>query len=323
MQRRQFIGLAGSAAVAWPFAAAAQQGVRLRRIGVFLFAKSDQMAISPFIKGLESLGYVHGKNVSIEYRDADGKSERFSEVAEELVRLHPEVIYSFGGDVASDIKKATSTIPIVVLVSNDPVESGLVTSLGRPGGNITGLTQVHDTLAGKSVELLKDVVPSVSRVAILWNPAHADPEFRETQRASRTLGVQLQSLEVRQASDFDGAFQAAEREKAEALIVIGSRLIAVNRQRIQQFATKNQIILLGVPSWLMPIGALMTYGPDLSDLHRRAATYVDKILKGAKPADLPMQQPVTFELTINMSVAKRIGITVPPTVIARSDKIIE
>jgi putative ABC transport system substrate-binding protein len=323
MKRREFITLIGGAAAAWPFTVAAQQGVRLRRIGVFLFAKSDQMVISPFIKGLESLGYVDGKNVSIEYRDAGGNSERFSEVAEELVRLNPEVIYSFGGDISSAIKKATSTIPIVVLVSNDPVESGLVASLGRPGGNITGLTQVHDMLAGKSVELLRDVAPSISRVAILWNPDHADPEFRETQRASRTLGVQLQSLEVRQAGDFDGAFQAAEREKAEALIVIGSRLMALNRQRIEQFAAKNKIILLGVPSWLMQMGALLSYGPNIPDLQRRIATYVDKILKGAKPSDLPMQQPVTFELIINTSIAKGIGITVPPTVIARADQIIE
>jgi putative tryptophan/tyrosine transport system substrate-binding protein len=323
MKRREFITLIGGAAAAWPFTVAAQQGVRLRRIGVFLFAKSDQMVISPFIKGLESLGYVDGKNVSIEYRDAGGNSERFSEVAEELVRLNPEVIYSFGGDISSAIKKATSTIPIVVLVSNDPVESGLVASLGRPGGNITGLTQVHDMLAGKSVELLRDVAPSISRVAILWNPDHADPEFRETQRASRTLGVQLQSLEVRQAGDFDGAFQAAEREKAEALIVIGSRLMALNRQRIEQFAAKNKIILLGVPSWLMQMGALLSYGPNIPDLQRRIATYVDKILRGAKPSDLPMQQPVTFELIINTSIAKGIGITVPPTVIARADQIIE
>lgn len=247
----------------------------------------------------------------------------FSEVAKELVRLNPEVIYSFGGDISSAIKKATSTIPIVVLVSNDPVESGLVASLGRPGGNITGLTQVHDMLAGKSVELLRDVAASISRVAILWNPDHADPEFRETQRASRKLGVQLQSLEVRQAGDFDGAFQAAEREKAEALIVIGSRLIALNRQRIEQFVTRNQIILLGAPSWLMQMGALFSYGPNLPDLQRRAATYVDKILKGANPSDLPMQQPVTFELIIDTSIAKRLGITVPPTVMARADQIIE
>jgi putative ABC transport system substrate-binding protein len=322
MRRREFIWLVGGAAV-WPLTVGAQQARGVRRIGVFLFAKSDQTIISPFIRELEALGYVEGKNVAIEYRDAGGKSERFSEMAEELVRLNPEVIYSFGGDVASVIKMATANIPIVVLVSNDPVQSGLVASLGRPGGNITGLTQVHDMLAGKSVELLKDTVPSISRVAILWNPNHADPEFRETERAARALAVQLQSLEVRQPGDFEGAFQAAERERAEALIVIGSRLMFLNRQRVEGFAAKNRLILVGVPSWLMEMGALLSYGPNLAELHRRAATYADKILKGAKPADLPMQQPTTFELNISTSAAKRLGITVPPTVIARADKIMD
>ena len=168
------------------------------------------------------------------------------------------MIFSFGGDLAPSIKQATATIPIVVVVSNDPVESGLVASLARPGGNITGLTFVHDLLAGKSVELLKDTAPWVSRVAILWNPNHADPEFRETERAARTLEVQLQSLEVRQPGDFEGALQAAERGRAEALIVIGSRLIALHRRLIGDFATKNRIILVGVPSWLMGVGALLT-----------------------------------------------------------------
>jgi putative ABC transport system substrate-binding protein len=322
MQRRKLLGVLGGA-IAWPVAARAQQSSRMRRIGVFIFAKSEQRATTDFTRGLEALGYKDGKNVAIDYRDGDGKSERFAEVAEELVRLNPDVIYSFGGDLARFIKKATATIPIVVLVSNDPVESGIVASLGRPGGNITGLTQVHDALAGKSVELLKDTIPSVSRVAILWDPNHADPEFRETQRASGTLGVQLQSLEVRQPGEFDSAFQAAERERAEAIIVIGSRLMFLNRQRIENFVAKNRLILVGVPSWLMEIGALLSYGPDLAELHTRAATYVDKILKGAKPADLPMQQPTTFALNINTSVAKRLGITVPPTVIARADKIFE
>src|SRR5262245_58863604 len=236
------------------------------------------------------------------------------------------VIFSFGGDLAPVIKKATASakrprlldIPMVVVVSNDPVEAGLVASLGRPGGNITGLTYVHDMLAGKSVELLKDTVPSVSRVAILWNPNHADPEFRETQRASRTLGVQLQSLEVREPGDFEGAFQALARERAE-----GSRLIALQRRRIGEVCAKNGLILVGVPSWLMEIGALLTYGPNVADVQRRAATYVDKILKGARPSDLPMQQPTAFELIINVDVAKKLGITVPPTVIARADKVIE
>ena len=322
MKRREFITLVGGAA-AWPLTARAQQPARMRRIGILLYAKQEQANIGPLLRGLESLGYVDGKNVAIEYRDAEGKYERLAEAANELVRLNPDVIFSLGSDPAPFVKKATATIPIVVVVSSDPVESGLVASLGRPGGNITGLTYVHDMLAGKSVELLKDTAPSVSRVAILWNPTHADPEFRETQRASRALGVQLQSLEVREPSDFDGAFQAAARGLAEALIVIGGRLMFQNRQRTGDFAAKNRLIMVGVPSWLMEIGALLSYGPNAPELFGRAATYVDKILKGARPVDLPMQQPTTFELTVSVKRAKELGITVPPTVIARADKVIE
>jgi ABC-type uncharacterized transport system substrate-binding protein len=323
MKRRDFIRVVGGAAAAWPLTARAQQPKRMPKVGILLFAQADLAGIDPFLRGLEALGYVDGKTVSLEYRDAAGKYERAQQLTEELVRLNPDVIFSFDGDLAPGIKKATSTIPIVVVVSNDPVKAGLVASLARPGGNITGLTYVHDMLAGKSVELLKDTVPSVSRVAILWNPNHADPEFRETERASRTLGVQLQSLEVREPGDFDGAFQALARERAEALIVIGSRLISLQRQRIGDACAKNGLILVGVPSWLMEIGALFTYGPNVADTQRRAATYVDKILKGARPSDLPMQQPTAFELIINVDVAKKLGITVPPTVIARADKVIE
>ena len=323
MKRRDFIRVVGGAAAAWPLTARAQQPKRIPKVGILLFAQADLAGIDPFLRGLEALGYVDGKTVSLEYRDAAGKYERAQQLTEELVRLNPDVIFSFGGDLAPGIKKATSTIPIVVVVSNDPVKAGLVASLARPGGNITGLTYVHDMLAGKSVELLKDTVPSVSRVAILWNPNHADPEFRETERASGTLGVQLQSLEVREPGDFDGAFQALARERAEALIVISSRLISLQRQRIGDACAKNGLILVGVPSWLMEIGALFTYGPNVADTQRRAATYVDKILKGARPSDLPMQQPTAFELIINVDVAKKLGITVPPTVIARADKVIE
>jgi len=323
MKRRDFIRVVGGAAAAWPLTARAQQPKRIPKVGILLFAQADLAGIDPFLRGLEALGYVDGKTVSLEYRDAAGKYERAQQLTEELVRLNPDVIFSFGGDLAPGIKKSTSTIPIVVVVSNDPVKAGLVASLARPGGNITGLTYVHDMLAGKSVELLKDTVPSVSRVAILWNPNHADPEFRETERASGTLGVQLQSLEVREPGDFDGAFQALARERAEALIVIGSRLISLQRQRIGDACAKNGLILVGVPSWLMEIGALFTYGPNVADTQRRAATYVDKILKGARPSDLPMQQPTAFELIINVDVAKKLGITVPPTVIARADKVIE
>ena len=321
MRRRDFITLFGG--MAWAFAAQAQQPARMRRIGVLLFAAQDRAVINPFLRGLEALGYIDGKTVAIEYRDAAGNYERVPDLANELVRLNPDVIFSFGGDLAPTIKKATATIPIVVVVSNDPVESGLVASLARPGGNITGITQVHDTLAGKSIELLKDTVPSVSRVAILWNPNHADPEFRETKSASRALEVQLQSLEVREPGDYDGAFQAAMREHAEALIVIGGRLQFLNRHRIGDFAEKNRLIMVGVPAFLMEIGGLLNYGPNVPELFRRSATYVDKILKGAKPSDLPMEQPTTFELNVNLKTAKRLGITVPPTVIARADAVIE
>ena len=226
-----------------------------------LYAKQERGAINPFLRGLEALGYVDGKTVTIECRDADGKAERLQQAANDLVDLKPDVIFSQGGDPAPFVKRATTTIPIVVVVSSDPVASGLVTSLGRPGGNITGVTYVHDMLAGKSVELLKDTVPSVSRVAILWNPDHADPEFRETERAARTLGVRLQSLEVRKDGDFDGAFQNAEHERAEALIVIGGRFMALNRRRIGDFAEKHRLIMVGVPSFLIEIGALLNYGP--------------------------------------------------------------
>jgi putative tryptophan/tyrosine transport system substrate-binding protein len=326
MRRREFITFVGGAAAAsisWPLIARAQQAARMRRIGILLYAKQEQANISPMLRELEALGYVDGKTIAVEYRGAEGKFERLPLAADELVRLNPDLIFSFGGELAPILKKATATIPIVVVVSSDPVESGLVASLGRPGGNITGVTWVHDQLAGKSIELLKDTVPSVSRVAVLWNPDHTDPEFRETQRASRALNVQLQSLEVRDSGDYEGAFQAAERERAEALIVLSARLMFLNRRRIGDFAARNRLIMVGVPSWLMEIGGLLSYGPNVPELTRRSAAYVDKILKGAKPADLPMQQPTAFELTVNLKRAKELGITVPPTVIARADKVID
>ena len=297
--------------------------MRMRRLGILLYAKEDVRNITPMLRGLEALGYVDGKTIAIEYRDADGKFERLEEAANELVRLKPDVMFSFGGEQAPIVKKSTATVPIVVVVSNDPVESGVVASLGRPGGNVTGVTWVHDQLAGKAVELLKDTVPSVSRVAVVWNPNHADPEFRETQRAARALGVQLHSIEVREPGEFEGAFQAVTRGRAEALIVFGSRLMSLHRKLIGDFAEKNRLIMVGVPSWLMEIGGLLNYGPNVPDLSRRAASYVDKVLKGARPADLPMQQPTTFELNVNLKTAARLGITVPPTVIARADRVIE
>ena len=321
--RRELLVAVGSAAAAWPIGARAQQSVRVRRIGILLYSQQELPVIRPCLQELETLGYVDGKTVAIEYRDAEGKYERLPPLAAELVRLNPDVIFSFGGEQAPIVKQATASIPIVVVVSNDPVASGLVASLARPGGNITGLTYVHDQLAGKAVELLKEAAPWVSRVAILWNPNHTDPEYRETQRAARTLSMKLQSLEVHEPRDFDRAFQAATRDRAEALIVVGARIMFLHRQQIGEFAARNRLFLVGNPRWLTGIGGLLSYGSNPPELFRRAAGYIDKILRGAKPADLPMQQPVTFELVVNLKAAKALGLTIPPTLLARADEVIE
>src|SRR6266700_6244328 len=279
MRRREFI-IAFAGAAILPNLSRAQQPGRVRHIAILLFSQQDRGVIEPCLRELQALGYVDGKNVAIEYRDAEGKYERLPALAAELVRLGPDVIFSFGGEQAPIVKRATASIPIVVVVSNDPVASGLVASLARPGGNVTGVTYVHDQLAGKTVELLKDAVPWASRVAILWNPNHTDPEFRETQRAARALQVQLQSLEVRESGDFEGAFQAATRERAEALIVAGARILALHRQRIGDFAAKNRLILVGTPKWLSEVGSLLTYGPNATELNRRAASYIQNPQRG-------------------------------------------
>ena len=208
-------------------------------------------------------------------------------------------------------------------MSSDPVQSGLVASLGRPGGNLTGVTFVADELAGKVLELLKEAAPRVTRVAILWNPDHADPEFRESQRAAGILGVRLQSLEVRRAGDFEGAFQSAVRDRAEALVVVPSRVMLLNRQRIADFAAKQRLILVGGWGAWTQFGGLLEFGPNPAGMVRRAANHVAKILKGAKPADLPVEQPTRFELVINLKAAKALGLTIPPSILVRADQVIE
>ena len=254
---------------------------------------------------------------------AEGKAERLPDLAAELVRLKPDVIFAYGGDVAPHVKKATGSIPIVALVSNDPVQSGLVASIPRPGSNITGITLVYDELAGKVIELLKEAVPAISRVAVLWNPDHADPEFQETRRAATALGVQLQSLEVRQSGDFDAAFNTATKEHAEGLIIISTRLLLQRRQPIVEFGTKNRIIMAGNWSDWVKDGFLLTYGPNPALAMRRIAVYVDKVLKGTRPADLPVEQPTKFELVINLKTAKALGLVVPQSLLARADEVIE
>ena len=322
MNRRRFIGAMGGALPSLRFAAAKAQGGNLPRLGILLFNSPQAEPIGPLLQGLDAMGYVGGKTIAIEYRFAEGKAERLPDLAAQLVQLKPDVIFAFGGDVVPFAKRATTSIPIVAWMSNDPVESGMVASLGRPGGNVTGITLVYDELAGKTLAFLKEAAPAVSRVAVLWNPDHADPEFREMKRAAATLGVQLQSLEVRRPDDFDRAFKAALGEHAEGLVIVSSRLMSRQRQQIAEFAAKNRLIVAGGWGEWTKDGALLTYGPNTTELMQRVANYVAKILKGARPSDLPMERPTHFDLVINLKTAKSFGLTVPPALLSRADQVI-
>ena len=323
MDRRTFLCTLSGSLIAVPALADAQPSTKLPRLGVLLYNRPQIEPLGPLLEDLQRLGYVDGKTIAIEYRYADGNPERLPDLAADLVRSKPDVIFAFGGDVAPFAKMATATIPIVVWVSNDPVQSGLVSSVGRPGANITGVTLVYDDLAGKTLDLLKEAVPSITRVSVLWNPDHADPEYRQTQRAAAALGVRLQSLEVRRAADFDDAFRRALAERAEGLIVVSSRLMSQQRQQIAAFAARNRIVLAGGWGTWTKDGALLTYGPDTVAIMRRVAVYVDKILKGAKPADLPMERPTRFELTVNLQAARALGLAIPQPLLVRADEVIQ
>jgi putative ABC transport system substrate-binding protein len=268
------------------------------------------------------MGYVEEKTIAIEYRFADGKPERLPDLAAQMVQIKPDVIFAFGGDVAPFATKATASIPIVAWMSNDPVDSGMVASLGRPGGNVTGITLIYDELAGKTLALLKEAAPAVTRVAVLWNPDHADPEFREMKRAAAALGVRLQSIEVHRPEDFDRAFKAALDERAEALVIVSSRLMSRQRQQIAEFTAKNQIIVAGGWGEWTKDGALLTYGPNTGEMMRRVATFVAKILKGARPSDMPIERPTHFDLAINLKTATAFGLTISPTLLGRADQLI-
>lgn len=304
--------------------AAAQGPPRVARVGMFVFSTpTADPSVSVFREALSRLGWIEGRNLALEYRYAEGKVERLPDVAADLARLKPDLIYAIGGDVAPFIKRATSTIPIVAVVSDDPVESGLVASLARPGGNVTGLTFLLSELATKRLEMFHEIAPKVSRVGILWNPDHPDPDFRETQAVAPKLGMRVVSLEVRRPDDFDGAFQAALRERADALIVVSSRLMTLQRRRILDFAAKQRIPLVtGWGVWAEH-GALLVYGANIDDIVRRSAAYVDRILKGARPADLPVERPTTFQLVINARVASALGLTIPQSLAVRADRIIQ
>jgi putative ABC transport system substrate-binding protein len=328
MERRTFLALSAGGLVAAPLAAEAQPAAKAARIGfVTLNLALNPQLREAFLRGLRGLGYVEGRNVVIEYRDAEGKPERLPALAAELVALKVDVIVAPPTLAALAAKQATKTLPIVFAVA-DPVGSGLVTSLGRPGGNVTGLSQLAPELVGKCLELLTQAVPGVSRVAVLWEPGAFGGRtekdmLKAADGAGRALGVRLQFVEVRGPADIDRAFSDMTRARAGALTVLPSGMFNNERRRVVDLATKDR--LPAVYSWreFVDAGGLMSYGVDLADLWRRAATYVDKILKGAKPADLPVEQPTKFEFVINLKTAKALGLTIPPSVLGRADQIIQ
>jgi putative ABC transport system substrate-binding protein len=323
MRRRTFIAILGAAA-AWPVSAPAQKTARMPRLGVLLYSTpQDDPQARALEEGLRDLGYIDGQNISIEYRFAEGKVERLPHLAADLVRLKPDVVFPIGGDVAPFVSKATQTIPIVFVMSADPLQLGLVASVARPGGNATGFSFLQDELASKRLELLKEVAPRISRVAFLSNPDHPDNELRVAQRAATVLGVHLQPIEMRGPSDLDGALQAVTQASVDAFYVVASRQTVASLPRIVNFATKNELPLAGGWGAWAQAGGLLSYGPNVGEIVRNSASYVDKIFKGAKPGDLPVQQPTRFELVINLRSAKALGLSIPESFLLRADKVLE
>jgi putative ABC transport system substrate-binding protein len=274
---------------------------------------------------LRDLGYVEGKNIAFEYRFADNKLDRLPALADELVRLKVDVLFTPGINEALAAKNATRTIPIVFMSSGDPVAAGLVDSLARPGGNITGFTDIGAVLAGKRLELLKETVPKLSRVAVLWDPQNPSSaqQWKESQLPARELGLQLHSMEVSSADKFESAFKEATKARSGALASTSNALANSNQKRIADLATKNRLPAIYLREDWVASGGLMSYGPDRADVYKRVAVFVDKILKGTKPADLPVEQPTKFEFIINLKAAKQIGLTIPPNVLARATKVIK
>ena len=304
----------------------AQQLTKVPRIG-YLAATSlstNPARIEAFRQGLRELGYVEGKKIVIEWRFAEGKADRLAGFAAELVRLKVDVIVAGGSTATRAAKEATSTIPIVMAQDNDPVGNGFVTSLARPGGNVTGLAALRSELSGKRLELLKEIVPKLSRVAVLGsstNPGNAQ-SLKEVELAARVIGVQLQYVDVRGPKDIETAFKEASKGRADAVLVLAGPVFNSPRSQVVDLAVKSRLPAIYDRRDFGEVGGLMSYGTSVVDLDHRAATYVDKILKGAKPGDLPVEQPTKFELIINLKAAKQIGLTIPPNVLVRADRVI-
>ena len=304
----------------------AQQPKKLPRIGFLSAASSSAISarVEAFRQGLRELGYVEGKNIFIEWRFAEGKSDRLPSLAAELVRLKVDVIVAEAPTSTRSAKQATVTIPIVMMFDDDPVGSGFVASLARPGGNITGLSTLSPEISGKQLEILKEVVPKLSRVGVLGDVTRPGipQELREINVAADAFRVQVQYLEVRGSKDIEIAFRAAIKERVDAVLVLGSPVLTSERKQVVELAVKSRLPAIYAREEPVEDGGLMSYGVSIADLSRRTATYVDEILKGAKPADLAVEQPKNFELIINLKAAKQIGLTIPPNVLARADRVI-
>jgi putative tryptophan/tyrosine transport system substrate-binding protein len=328
MRRREFITLVGSAA-AWPLALRAQQVGKVPRIGYLSPGSASPGPLAyhdEFQRGLRELGYIEGRNIVIEYRFAEGKFDRLDQLAAELVRLNVDVIVSVVTQASLAAKNATNTIPIVIVSVADPVGAGLVASLARPGANATGTSAMTSEVIGKSLALLKQTVPIVSPLAVLWNPNNVTYQgqiLRETKMAAGKLGVELQTFGVRAPDEFDRTFAAITSARAASLLVLPDPLFSAYTARIAELADKSRLPAMYGLKEDVAAGGLLAYGPKYADLYRRAASYVDKILKGAKPADLPVEQPTAFEFIINLKTARALGLAIPPGVLAIADEVIE
>jgi len=329
MRRRDLLGVLGSAVLAWPPAARGQQVGKVPRIGYLSPGSGSPGPVAyydEFQRGLRELGYVKGRNIVIEYRFADGKFDRLAALAAELVQLNVDVIVSVVTQASVAAKNATRTIPIVIVSVGDPVGAGLVASLARPGANVTGTSGMTTEVVGKSLGLFKQTVPKVSPMAVLWNPnnvVYQGQMLRETEVTAQTLGIQLQMFGARGPDEFDRTFAAIASARAASLLVLPDPVFSAHTARIADFADKSRLPAMYGLREHAAAGGLMAYGPNYADLYRRAASYVDKILKGTKPADLPVEQPSKFEFVINLKTAKTLGLTIPPGVLAIADEVIE
>jgi putative ABC transport system substrate-binding protein len=331
VDRRAFISGTTLGLLAAPLAAEAQRAGKVYRVGyigptpVATLISDPTQYFDSFRREMRQRGYVEGQDLVLELRSVEERPDRASEVVDKLVRLNPDVIVAVSAPVIEAARQVTRTIPIVMVGVGDPVAIGFVASLSRPGGNITGLSQLSPELSAKRLDLLKEVVPGVSRVAILWNPTNPSnaSQLRATKLVAQALGMQLQLLEVRGPQDFKSGFQAATRGHAGALITLDDLLIYTRRTQIVALAAKSRLPAIYGWSKVAEAGGLMSYGPDFRDMYRQAAIFVDKILKGAKPGDLPIEQPAKLELVINLKTAKALGLTIPPSLLQRADQVLE